>query len=116
MSEVQKQPEVVTFTADEWKNEQASEALGVTKSVPKKKEPTPGMKAILVFDESFRRAKKQMKAYPAFRPALDLPEVISAMIDVCDSDAAIMGRVMRRILEQRKRQLAAMESGVAPTA
>jgi hypothetical protein len=117
MSEVDKQPELVTFTADEWKNEQASEALGVTKAVPKKKEPTPGMKAVLVFEESFRRAKKQMKAYPAFRPALDLPEVISAMIDVCDADPALMERVTRRILEQREQQLAEMKIAASrPTA
>ncbi|MEM5387875.1 hypothetical protein VSR68_30435 [Paraburkholderia phymatum] len=40
------------------------------------------MKAVLMFDENFRRAKKEMKGYPAFRPALDLPGLISAMIDV----------------------------------
>ena len=40
------------------------------------------MKAVLVFDESFRSAKKQMKAYPAFRPTLDLPELVSSMIDM----------------------------------
>ncbi|BCZ85760.1 hypothetical protein PTKU64_94350 (plasmid) [Paraburkholderia terrae] len=114
MSNAQTQPDVVTFTADQWKNEQASEALGVTKSVPKKKEPTPGMKAILVPDENFRSAKKQMKAYPAFRPALDLPEVIGAMIDVCAADPALMERVIRRIVESRKAQLAAMESGAMP--
>jgi hypothetical protein len=114
MSEVQKQPEVVTFTADEWRGDDASEAFGVRKVVPKKKEPTPGMKAVLVFDESFRCAKKQMKAYPAFRPVLDLPELISAMIDVCAADSALMERVIRRVVSVRKGQLAAMESEVSP--
>ncbi|MEM5387890.1 hypothetical protein VSR68_30510 [Paraburkholderia phymatum] len=114
MSEVQKLPEVVTFTADEWRGDDASEAFGVRKVVPKKKEPTPGMKAVLVFAESFRHAKKQMRAYPAFRPVLDLPELISAMIDVCAADPALMERVIRRVVEQRKVHLAAMESEVSP--
>jgi len=114
MTDVQSQPEVVTFTADEWVNDPASEAFGVTKSVPKPKEQTPGMKAILVFQESFRRARKRMKEYTVFRPTLDLPELISAMIDVCDADPAIMEKVMRRIIEERKQQLAAMEAGGKP--
>ncbi len=115
MSDVQKQPEVVTFTANEWRSEDVSEALGVRKAVPKKKEPTPGMKAILVFEESFRSAKKQMKAYPAFWPTLDLPELISSMIDVCAADPELMEHVIRNVVERRKAQLAAMETGATPT-
>jgi len=114
MSDVQKPAELVTFTAQEWREDDASEAFGVRKVVPKKKEPTPGMKAVLVFDESFRSAKKQMRAYPAFRPVLDLPELISAMIDVCAADPALMERVIKRVVEVRKAQLAAMEAGATP--
>ncbi|MEX3605240.1 MAG: hypothetical protein VB142_00230 [Burkholderia sp.] len=114
MSEIEKQAESVTFTADEWKGEEATEAFGVRKVVPKKKEPTPGVKAVLVFEDSFRRAKKHLKAYPLLRPQLDLPELISAMIDVCDADPAIMGKVTRRIIDVRKQQLAAMEAGTTP--
>ncbi|WP_155033882.1 hypothetical protein [Burkholderia pseudomallei] len=51
MSDAEKQENVVTFTAAEWRGEESSEAFGVRKVVPKKKEPTPGMKAILVFEE-----------------------------------------------------------------
>ncbi|CAJ5181223.1 Uncharacterised protein [Burkholderia pseudomallei] len=114
MSDTEDQANVVTFTADEWRGEESTEAFGVRKVVPKKKEPTPGMKAILVFEDSFRRAKKHLKAYPMLRPQLDLPELISAMIDVCDADPAIMEKVTRRIIDVRKQQLAAMEAGTTP--
>ena len=116
MDDTQRQVGHVTFKADDWLNDPASEAFGVTKMVPKPKEPTPGMKAILVSEESFRRAKKQMKAYPAFRPQLDLPELISAMIDVCDADPAVMERVVRRIIDERKRQLELMMVSMNPSA
>ncbi|CAB3770852.1 hypothetical protein [Paraburkholderia humisilvae] len=112
MNNLEQQVGQVTFTADEWLNDPASAAFGVTKLVPKAKEPTPGMKAILVSQESFRRAKKQMKAFPAFRPQLDLPELISAMIDVCDADPAIMERVALRIIEERQRQIDAMKGSL----
>src|SRR5215472_12145835 len=114
MSEVQNPGEQVTFSEREWREDETSEAFGVRKVVPKKREPTPGMKAVLVFEESFRSAKKQMKAYPAFRPVLDLPELISAMIDVSAADPALMEHVIRRVLLVRKGQLAAMEIGVTP--
>lgn len=114
MSDVQNPAEQVTFSEREWREDDASEAFGVRKVVPKKKEPTPGMKAVLVFDESFRSAKKQMKAYPAFRPVLDLPELISAMIDVSAAEPALMEKVTRRIIDVRKEQLAAMEAGSKP--
>lgn len=114
MSDTEKQENVVTFTAAEWRGEDSSEAFGVRKVVPKKKEPTPGMKAILVFEDSFRRAKKRLKDYPMLRPQLDLPELISAMIDVCDADPAIMEKVARRIIDARKQQLAAMEATATP--
>ncbi|MBW5287784.1 hypothetical protein DF047_35520 [Burkholderia cenocepacia] len=113
MSDTEKQENVVTFTAAEWRSEESSEAFGVRKVVPKKKEPTPGMKAVLVFDDSFREAKKQLKKFPAFRPQLDLPELLSAMIDVCCADPAVMEKVTRRIIEMRKQQLAALEAGTA---
>ncbi|MEX3582924.1 MAG: hypothetical protein VB137_10515 [Burkholderia sp.] len=114
MSDTEDQPNVVTFTADEWRGEESTEAFGVRKVVPKKKEPTPGMKAILVFEDSFREAKKQLKKYPAFRPQLDLPELLSAMIDVCCADPAVMEKVTRRIIDVRKQQLAALEAGATP--
>ncbi|MEX3614103.1 MAG: hypothetical protein VB141_10230 [Burkholderia gladioli] len=114
MSDTENQESVVTFTADEWRGEESSEAFGVRKVVPKKKEPTPGMKAILVFEDNFRRAKKHLKDYPMLRPQLDLPELISAMIDVCDADPAIMEKVTRRIIDVRKQQLAAMEATATP--
>lgn len=115
MSDTEDQSNVVTFTADEWRGEESTEAFGVRKVVPKKKEPTPGMKAILVFEDSFREAKKQLKKYPAFRPQLDLPELLSAMIDVCCADPAVMEKVTRRIIDVRKQQLAAMEAGATAT-
>lgn len=115
MSDTEKQENVVTFTAAEWRGEESSEAFGVRKVVPKKKEPTPGMKAILVFEESFRQAKKHLKDYPMLRPQLDLPELISAMIDVCHADPTIMEKVTRRIIDVRKLQLAAMEAGATAT-
>ncbi|KVD99661.1 hypothetical protein WI91_02380 [Burkholderia vietnamiensis] len=114
MSDTEDQANVVTFTADEWRGEESTEAFGVRKVVPKKKEPTPGMKAILVFDDSFREAKKQLKKYPAFRPQLDLPELLSAMIDVCCADPAIMEKVTRRIIDVRKKQLEALEASTTP--
>lgn len=114
MSDTENQANVVTFTAAEWRGEESSEAFGVRKVVPRKKEPTPGMKAILVFEDSFRRAKKHLKNYPMLRPQLDLPELISAMIDVCDADPAIMEKVVRKIIDVRKQQLAAMEAGTTP--
>jgi hypothetical protein len=55
-----------------------------------------------------------MKAYPAFRPVLDLPELISAMIDVSAADPALMEKVTRRIIDVRKEQLAAMEADSKP--
>lgn len=115
MSDTENQANVVTFTAAEWRGEESTEAFGVRKVVPKKKEPTPGMKAILVFEDSFRRAKKHLKDYPMLRPQLDLPELISAMIDVCDADPTIMEKVTRRIVVVRKEQLATLEAGTTPT-
>jgi hypothetical protein len=103
MSDLQRQVGQVPFTAEDWLNDPSSEAFGVRKLVPKRKESTPGMKAILVSQESFRRAKKQMKTHPVFRPKLDLPELISAMIDVCDADPTIMESVMRRVINERER-------------
>ncbi|RQR22923.1 hypothetical protein DIE23_35665 [Burkholderia sp. Bp9143] len=114
MSELEKQDRVVSFTADQWLAEDETEAFGVRKIVPKKKEPTPGVKAILVFEDSFRRAKKHLKAYPLLRPQLDLPELISAMIDVCDADPAIMEKVARRIIDARRQQLDAMAASTTP--
>ncbi|WP_281192340.1 hypothetical protein [Pandoraea oxalativorans] len=43
MSDTEKQANIVTFTAEEWRGEDWTEAFGVRKVVPKKKEPTPGM-------------------------------------------------------------------------
>jgi hypothetical protein len=116
MNDIQRQTGQVIFTADDWPNDPASKTFGVTKLVPKAKEPTPGMKAILVTDESFRRAKKQMKAYPAFRSQLDLPGLISAMIDVCDADPVVMESVVRRIVDERRRQLELMMVSMTPSA
>src|SRR5476651_2268265 len=91
---------LVSFTKEEWKNDDVSEAFGITKSVKKPKEKTPGVKAILVFEDSFHRAKRQMKEYRNLRPVVDLPEIISAMIDVCDADQELMALVTKNIISR----------------
>lgn len=103
---------LITFTKDEWQNDEASEAFGVVKSVRKPKEKTPGVKAVLIFQDSFNRAKVRMREYRNFRPVVDLPEVISAMIDVCAEDADLMTRVTAHIVSRREAQLGEMKSGL----
>ncbi|WP_155033883.1 hypothetical protein [Burkholderia pseudomallei] len=44
-----------------------------------------------------------------------MPELISAMIDVCHADPTIMEKVTRRIIDVRKQQLAAMEASATAT-
>ncbi|WP_407510655.1 hypothetical protein [Ralstonia sp. GP101] len=74
------------------------------KIVPKAKEKTPGVKAVLIFHDSFLRAKRRMKECTSIRPVIDLPEIISAMIDVCDADPAVMEKVGKKMLERRAQQ------------
>lgn len=100
--------DVVTFTASEWRHDQVSEAFGVRKTVAKLKEPTPGVKPVLIFHDSYLIAKKRMRQLKQFHPIVDLPEVISAMIDVCDADLDLMPRVTLAIVERRERQLASL--------
>lgn len=82
------------------------------KIVPKAKEKTPGVKAVLIFHDSFLRAKRRMKECTSIRPVIDLPEIISAMIDVCDADPAVMEKVGKKMLERRAQQLAELQNGV----
>lgn len=106
------EPDTVVFTRAEWEADDESEAFGVRKIVPKAKEKTPGVKAVLVFHESFLRAKRRMKECTFIRPVIDLPEIISAMIDVCDADPVVMEKVGKKMLERRAQQLAELQSGV----
>lgn len=96
--------QTVTFTLSEWKHDPISEAFGIRKAVPKSKEPTPGVKSVLIYHDSFVRAKKHMRGYKQLHPVVDLPEVISAMIDVCDADPDLWPRITHAILTRRERQ------------
>jgi hypothetical protein len=96
--------QTVTFTLSEWKHDPISEAFGIRKAVPKTKEPTPGVKSVLIYHDSFVRAKKHMRGYKQLHPVVDLPEVISAMIDVCDADPDLWPRITHAILTRRERQ------------
>jgi hypothetical protein len=102
--------EQVSFTKDEWTATDKTTAFGVEKVHLKPKEKVKGVKAILVHDDSFRRAKGALKFSTDFRPALDLPELISAMIDVCTADAEVMKKVQLQILTQREKSLLAMRA------
>jgi hypothetical protein len=112
MSTLENDEALVSFTKDEWQNDEVSEAFGVPKTIKKPKEKTPGVKAILVFEDSFYRSKKRLKEYKNLRPAVDLPEVISAMIDVCDSDDELMMLVTKKIIMRREKQLSELKAGL----
>jgi uncharacterized protein YdhG (YjbR/CyaY superfamily) len=102
--------EQVSFTKEEWTEAATSTAFGLAKAKVNVKPKVAGMKAILVHDESFKRCKGALKFFTDFRPALDLPELISAMIDVCTADAEVMKKVQLQILTQREKSLLAMRA------
>ncbi|MCW3678645.1 hypothetical protein [Burkholderia cenocepacia] len=112
MSDVQPNPlsetpspegdEAVVFTKDDWQNQKTSEAFGIKKSVAGGKSQTPGMKAVLVYHASFLESKKLMKQIQSVQPTPDLPEVISAMIDVCAKEPEVyLPKITKAILDRR---------------
>ena len=103
----------IVFTKDEWTGTDKSTAFGLEKVHLKPKQKVDGVKAILVYDESFKRAKGALKTCSNFRPTLDLPELISAMIDVCVLDADIMKKVHMQIVSQRESALNDMKQQFA---
>jgi hypothetical protein len=108
----------VTFTHDEWVNNRTSTAFGMIKSVPTKKAKTPGVKAVLIRSASFTKAKKMMRQLGALQPPADLPEIVSATIDICAANPdRYLPLITDHILKERLHQLdvarAALESMTA---
>jgi hypothetical protein len=93
-------PERVTFSRQDWEKSAASAAFGITKTRPAVKPKIPGLKAILIADDTFEDMKLWAKSLTN-RPAIDLPELASAALSIVMADESLKSCAVKELLGLR---------------
>jgi hypothetical protein len=94
--------ETVEITEAEWKGKEETEAFGVIKSIQKKRDPIPGMKAILIEEGVFMELKHFKSDLKHVRPAVDLPEIATAALALCLEGEDARNTLLKKIIQERQ--------------
>lgn len=98
----EKAPDQVMFSREEWGKNAASTAFGITKMRPAVKPKIPGLKPLLVADDTFNELKQWAKSLNN-RPVIDLPELGSAALRIVMADEELKTKAVRELLSLRIR-------------
>lgn len=104
-------PERATFSRQEWEQSAASAAFGITKTRPAVKPKIPGLKAILIDDNTFNNLKLWAKSL-SNRPVIDLPELASAALGIVMADEELKSKAVKELLSHRIRKAQADLDGM----
>jgi hypothetical protein len=105
-----------TVEREEWVGEQSTTLFGVTKSAYREKAKTPGTKALPIHEQTFERIKALCKGFREFRPAVDMPEMVSAMAELVMRDAALSARLGDVVIGLRQAALDAAKGTLQKSA